>query len=357
MARVSACSDTPKRILIVDDEPVNLHLFRQILKDRYQLLFAGDGEEAIGAATEHKPDLILLDVEMPNFNGFDVCQHLKQDNETRSIPIIFVTARREEQDEAKGFDVGAVDYIHKPISGPIVLRRINTQLSLVAAKELESSQRSAIQMLGEAGHYHDSDTGIHIWRMAAYARTLAEALGWPSSEASILELAAPMHDTGKIGIPDTILRAPRALTAKEWEIMKRHTQIGFEILSKSDSPIFRVAAEVALCHHERWDGTGYPIGLSEDYIPESARIVAIADVFDALTTKRPYKEPWDVERAFGEILGAAGSHFDPAFIKRFMEIRGRILEVKKMWDQIEAKQKEMRPDPLHWLSTNNQKTG
>ncbi|MBF0589708.1 MAG: response regulator [Magnetococcales bacterium] len=320
-----------KKILVVDDEPNNLRVLGQILKDSYQLIFAPNGEKALEAATKHLPDLILLDIMMPDITGYEVCQKLKANSSTEDMPVIFVTAMSEIEDEVRGFDVGAVDFIHKPVSGPIVLRRVQTHLSLVRAQELEDSQRQAIFMLGEAGHYNDTDTGVHIWRMAAYSRALAEAAGWSEQMAERMELAAPMHDTGKIGTPDNILKAPRKLTPEEWTIMKQHAQIGFDILSKSDAPIFTMAAEIARCHHERWDGSGYPGGLSGSSIPESARMVAIADVFDALTMKRPYKEPWSIEDSIVEIRKGSGHHFEPRLVELFEEILPRILELKEVW--------------------------
>lgn len=322
-----------KKILAVDDEPNNLQVLRQILKDHYQLIFAPNGEKALEAAAKHQPHLILLDIMMPGLDGYEVCQRLHGDPATRHIPVIFVTAMSEVEDEAKGFDAGAVDYIQKPVSGAIVLRRVQTHLSLVQVQELEDSQKAAIFMLGEAGHYNDTDTGAHIWRMAAYARVMAIAVGWSSERAERLALAAPMHDTGKIGTPDAILKAPRKLTADEWKIMKDHAEIGFGILSKSQTPIFVMAAEVARYHHERWDGSGYPFGLAGDAIPESARIVAIADVFDALTMKRPYKEAWSIEDTMAEIRRSAGSHFDPRLVDVFEKSLPEILKVKEEWDK------------------------
>ncbi|CAK0739170.1 putative two-component system response regulator [Gammaproteobacteria bacterium] len=318
-----------KRILAVDDEPNNLQVLRQILRNHYQMIFAPNGEKALEAAAKHLPDLVLLDIMMPGMNGYDVCERLKANPVTNQIPVIFVTAMSEVENESKGFDVGAVDYIQKPISGSILLRRVQTHLSLVRAKELEDSQREAIYMLGEAGHYNDTDTGLHIWRMAAYARAIAESAGWSEVLAERMEFAASMHDTGKIGIPDAILKVPRELTPEEWDIMKQHTQIGFNILHKSNKPIFAMAAEIALYHHEKWDGSGYPFGLSGDAIPESARIVALADVFDALTTKRPYKEPWGIDDAVTEIFRNSSKHFDPRFVGIFEEILPKISEIKK----------------------------
>jgi len=265
-------------------------------------------------------------------DGYAVCTKLKEDPTLAKIPVIFVTAMSEIDDEAKGFDVGAVDYVLKPICAPILLRRINTHLSLIRAQELAASHKAAIYMLGEAGHYNDTDTGVHIWRMAAYARVLAKAAGWSDEKQNLIEMAAPLHDTGKIGTPDSILKAERKLTAEEWVVMRQHSQIGAGILSKSDCPLFRIASEIALYHHERWDGTGYPEGLSGDAIPESARIVAVADVFDALTMRRPYKEAWPVDRAIAEIKNGSGSHFDPIFVDLFEKNLTEILEVKEEWE-------------------------
>ncbi len=209
-------------------------------------------------------------------------------------------------------------------------------LSLVRASALSASYHDAIQMLSVAGHYNDSDTGAHIWRMAAYARLLAEAVGWEAGRAKLLEQAAPMHDTGRIGIPDAILKKPGKLNPREWDVMQRHTLIGHEILSRSHAPLFELAAEVALHHHERWDGTGYPHGLAGERIPESARIVAIADVFDALASRRPYKEAWPVEVVVAKIEEGRGTHFDPAMVDAFQASLPTILEVKAYWDRQEA---------------------
>lgn len=319
------------KVLLVDDEPNNLKVLQQILKDHFELLFAINGEKALAAAKEHLPDIILLDIMMPGMDGYQVCSHLKQDATTRDIPVIFVTAMSEVEDEARGFDVGAVDYIQKPVSGPIVLRRVQTHLSLVKVEQLDDLARAAIEMLGEAGHYNDPYTGEHIWRMAAYSAALARAAGWSPVQVEMIELAAPTHDTGKIGIPHSILKAQRALTAEEWEVMKSHSEIGYDILSKSDNPVIKMAAIVARHHHEKWDGSGYPMGLAGEDIPEEARIVAIADVFDALTTKRPYKEPWPLEETLSALREAAGSHLDPSLVAIFIEIMPEILRIKAKW--------------------------
>lgn len=320
-------------ILCVDDEPNNLGLIRQVLQDEYRLVFARSGGEALQAVSKHEPSLILLDVDMPDIDGYTVARMLKAEQKTEHIPVIFVTSLDTEVDERIGFASGGVDYITKPVSPYILRARVRTHLSLVRASALNRSYRDAIQMLGVAGHYNDSDTGTHIWRMAAYARALAEAVGWPSERAELLEQAAPMHDTGKIGIPDAVLKKPGKLDDDEWEIMRTHPRIGYEILSQSKAPLFQLAAQIALCHHERWDGSGYPAGLAGEDIPESARIVAVADVFDALTTKRPYKEPWPVERAMETLRDSAGSHLDARLVTAFQDILPTILVLKEHWEQ------------------------
>ncbi len=320
-----------KKILIVDDEPNNLQVLRQILKDYYSLIFANNGEKAIIATKQHKPDIILLDIMMPDISGYEVCERLKSDATTADIPIIFVTAMSDLGDEAHGFDLGAVDYIIKPVSGEIVLRRVHNHLSLVKAESLQDLSRESILMLGEAGHYNDTDTGQHIWRMAAYARALAEAINWPEDKLDTIELAAPMHDTGKIGIPNEILQAPRPLNEDEWAIMKSHTNIGYKILNKSSIPVFQMAAQIAMSHHEKWDGSGYPKGLLGTEIPEVARIVAVADVFDALTMKRSYKSAWSIDEAMLEIRKNSGSHFEPRLVDTFEKILPKILEIKQMF--------------------------
>ena len=196
----------------------------------------------------------------------------------------------------------------------------------------QESQKSAIHMLGEAGHYNDDDTGCHIWRIGAYAVAIARASGWLVDKASELNLAAAMHDTGKIGIPDSVLKKPGKLDKEEWNVMKTHTTIGYDILSKSDTPFFHLSAQIALSHHEKWNGSGYPNGLNGKNIPQAARIVAICDVFDALTMKRSYKPAWSVEDSFAEIEKNIGTHFDPELAECFMRIQPEIIEIKKSWE-------------------------
>jgi len=331
-------------LLIVDDTVANLDVLKGVLGKEYEVKAAINGSIALKVAAQQTPDLILLDIMMPEIDGYEVCKQLKANPDTFNIPVIFITSMLDAKDERKGFDVGGVDYITKPINPSIVKARVKTHLALanqqracqqildIQTRELMTNQKSAINMLGEAGHYNDSDTGVHIWRMTAYSAALARALNWSVSEVELLEMAAPMHDMGKIGIPDSILKAPRKLSEEEWLIMQSHSIIGYQILKKGNTSIFHMAAEIALNHHEKYNGKGYPEALSADQIPESARIVAIADVFDALTIKRPYKEAWPVEKAFSLIIDESGKHFDPAMVTVFIDIKKEIIQIKEDWD-------------------------
>jgi putative two-component system response regulator len=320
-------------ILIVDDEPANLALLRQILGQDYVLVFARNGEEALAAARKHQPALVLLDIEMPGMSGYDVCRALKANPATDSIPVIFVTSLFEVGNETAGFEAGAVDYIIKPVSPPIVQARVRTHLSLVSAKQLAQSYNDAIYMLGEASEFKDADTGTHIWRMAAYSGALAAAAGWSREDCQQLEMAAPMHDIGKLAIPESILHKPGKLDAQEWATMQTHSEVGYRILSKSAAPLLQMAATVARYHHERWDGEGYPCRLAGEAVPEMARIVAIADVFDALTMPRPYKAAWPLERVIATMRESAGSHFEPRLVALFLEIMPQIERIGQQWQE------------------------
>ncbi len=308
---------------------------RETLAGTYTLAFARNGAEALAAIAKHRPALVLLDVDLPDANGFDLCRQIKRMDAMEAIKIIFVTGFTDPEHEAAGFEAGGVDYIVKPFFPGIVRARVSAHLSLVRAAVLERSYHQAILMLGHAGHYNDTDTGAHIWRMAAYARELALASGWDEERSLQLELAAPMHDTGKLGVPQSILRKPGPLDSDEWVVMRTHTRIGHDILNKSKAPVFQLAAEVALRHHEKWDGSGYPDGLSGVKIPESARIVALADVFDALSMKRPYKDPWPLERIVETINQGAGAHFDPAMVRIFCRVLPRLREIGASWAKVE----------------------
>lgn len=324
-------ADLRPKLLLVDDEPNNLQLLRQILASDYRLLFATDGARALELAKEQSPDLILLDVMMPRMDGYSVCRALKSQHDTSSIPVIFVTALNDASDETSGFDAGAVDYVTKPVCPPVVRARVRTHLSLVGMDELRETRLQIVQRLGRAAEYKDNETGLHVIRMSHYTRLLATAAGFDSRHADELFNAAPMHDVGKIGIPDSVLRKPGPLSDEEWTIMRRHPQIGAEIIGEHQGGLLGLAREVALHHHERWDGAGYPNRVQGADIPISARIVAIADVFDALTSRRPYKEAWAADRALGFIEGEAGKHFDPALTPLLRPLLADLLEVKHRW--------------------------
>ena len=323
--------DQRPRLLLVDDEPTNLQVLRHVLQADYRLLFATDGERALQVAREQRPDLVLLDIMMPHMDGYAVCCALKADAATASIPVIFITALDDSQDETAGFDVGGVDYLTKPVSPPVVRARVRTHLSLVRMDELRETRLQIVQRLGRAAEYKDNETGMHVIRMSHFSQLLALAAGCSPAWAEDLLNAAPMHDVGKIGIPDAVLRKPGPLDADEWATMRRHPEIGAEIIGEHPSGVLQLAREIALAHHEKWDGSGYPRGLAGEAIPLSARIVAIADVFDALTTRRPYKEPWPVQEAMSHIAAQAGKHFDPALVALFAPLLPQLLEIRARW--------------------------
>jgi putative two-component system response regulator len=323
----------PPTILVVDDEPINLALMQEILSDSYQLVFATTGLDALAAAIKHQPALVLLDIQLPDIDGYEVCRRLAQSPQCRDAIVLFVTSLSEQAMEEHGFALGAVDYIVKPLAPSIVRARVKAHLSMVRADRLEKSYLEAISMLGEAAHFSDESTGVHIWRMAAYSAAIARRAGNDESFCRHIEHAASMHDTGKIGIPHAILKKPAALTPDEWIVMRTHSQLGHDILSRGTSETFLMAQTIALHHHEKWDGTGYPYGLAGEAIPIEARIVAIADVFDALTMRRPYKEPWPVEKALQTIRDGSGLHFDPALVAVFLAIIPEIEAIRLHWGQ------------------------
>lgn len=337
-------------LLIVDDTPVNIDVLRGILKNEFKIKVASNGEKAIGIAqSDTPPDLILLDIMMPGIDGYEVCRILKANYATSKIPIIFVTAKGEIADESRGFDLGAIDYITKPASPPLVLRRVKTHLSLYNEKrlldemvkertqELDNTRLQIIHRLGRAAEYRDNETGMHVIRMSHYSQLLGLVNGMSEDEAKILLNAAPMHDIGKIGIPDNILLKPGKLSIEEWSVMQQHPKIGADILGKQNTVLLSMARKIAFTHHEKWDGSGYPRGLRGKDIPLHGRVVAIADVFDALTTKRPYKKAWSVEDALEVIKKGAGTHFDTNLVEKFLSVMPEILKMKGKYAEINAK--------------------
>ncbi|MCD8568614.1 MAG: two-component system response regulator [Geovibrio sp.] len=333
--------DRRQTVLVVDDVPENIDILSNILKPEFKVKVAINGRKAIEIAEKDLPDIILLDVMMPEISGYEVCRALKSSLITRSIPVIFITAKGEVEDESKGFSAGGADYITKPVSAPIVLARVKTQLAMYdnkrmlenmvreRTKELQETRLEIIRRLGFAAEYKDNETGMHVIRMSRYCQLIAKKIGMKDSEAELILTAAPMHDVGKIGIPDNILLKPGPLDAEEWRLMKEHPKIGFKIIGGHRSELLQTAATVALTHHEKWDGSGYPDGLKGEEIPIIGRIAAVADVFDALTSVRPYKAAWSIEKAVDYIRSESGRHFDPRMAEAFLKCMPDVLNIKE----------------------------
>jgi putative two-component system response regulator len=331
-------------ILIVDDTPANLVTLNDTLQPDYRVKAANNGELALAiAASDDPPDLILLDVMMPGMSGYEVCERLKANSITRKIPVIFVTAMTQVAEEENGLKLGAVDYITKPISPPIVRARVQIHLALYDQNreqermvrertvQLHDTRMEVIRRLGRAGEFRDNETGMHVVRVAHYCRLLAEEARMNDEDVELLFNAAPMHDIGKIGIPDHILLKPGKLDQEEYATMQQHVAIGGEIMGEHPDGLLAMARLVALTHHEKWDGTGYPNKLKGDEIPLVGQITAIADVFDALTSDRPYKTAWPIDEAINLIQSEAGKSFNPDLVDKFVSILPRILEAKEKY--------------------------
>lgn len=352
-------------ILVVDDTPANLSLMANLLSSQYQVKLANNGLRALElAAAAVPPDLILLDIMMPEMDGHEVCRRLKADPRTERIPIIFLTAKTSMEDEEQGLLMGAVDFIHKPISPPIVLARIKTHLQVKSwqdflqdqnawlkeevsrrLSEVTRLQESTILVMVSLAEFRDECTGNHIRRTQEYARVLAEQLAHLPIYADLLteqhiELiakSAPLHDIGKIAIPDHILLKPGKLTPEEFEVIKTHALRGYEMLRTAgrhmggQGDFLEIATQIARYHHEKWDGSGYPDGLSGVQIPLAARLMAIADVFDALTTSRPYKTAMPHEQAVAIIAQGSGTHFDPQMVEAFISIQDDLQGIATIW--------------------------
>jgi len=333
-------------ILVVDDEPMNIDVLSGILRTEYKVRAALNGERALVIALSNPmPDMIMLDIMMPDMDGYEVCRQIKANPLTKNIPIIFVTAKNQNEDEKKGLELGAVDYITKPINPSLVLARVHTHLALYnqnqelerkvreRTDELHQTRLEIILRLGRAAEYKDNETGMHVMRMSHYSQILGLAAGLSETEAELLLDASPMHDIGKIGIPDNILLKPGKLDENEWDTIQQHPEIGSEIIGTHKSKLLDMARNIAMTHHEKYNGKGYPNGLKGDEIPFVSRIVSIADVFDALTTERPYKKAWTVEKAIKLIEDEAGESFDPALVKLFVSVMPEILVLKNKYSE------------------------
>lgn len=341
-----------RQILIVDDTEENLDILVETLGSLYDIRVALDGETALELIRSNRPDLILLDILMPGMDGYQVCSILKSDPETKEIPIIFITAMDQIEAKTKGFEIGAVDYITKPFEVLEVQARVRTHILLKVTQESLQQQNRildtmvrertqellftrdvTIQSLSSLAETRDNDTGGHIQRTRNYVLALARKLQSNPSFSSFLNeetidllgKSAPLHDIGKVGVPDSILMKPGKLTKEEFNEMKKHTVLGFEALQKAagtqnSSSFLRHAREFAYTHHERWDGTGYPRGLADSQIPLEGRLMAVADVYDALICKRVYKQPFPHSKAVSIIKAEAGFQFDPQIVKAFIDI-------------------------------------
>lgn len=343
-------------ILVTDDDLWQQKLIEVTLSGMgYRIITAADGEKALSLVTQHMPDVILLDIQMPKKNGFEVLAEVKQNATTRGIQVVMVTGSEENEARAKALELGADDFLIKPVDRVLLKARIQSSVKLKAYydhlktyqqhleaevdektrqlreafDQLKESSLETIFRLARAAEYKDEDTGDHILRMSHSSEALAEGLGLDKKHRDMILYASPMHDVGKIGIPDRILLKPGRLDPEEWEIMKNHTIFGARILEGSSSEIVQLAEVIALTHHEKWDGSGYPQGLNGREIPLEGRIVAVADVFDALLSVRPYKKAFPLDQALDILKQGRGAHFDPDVLDVFFTRLDRILEIQK----------------------------
>jgi putative two-component system response regulator len=346
------------RILIIDDEPFFLELLSNALTPHFQVSLAKTGKQGIKLAQgPSPPDLILLDILMPDMDGYETCRQLKSNPTTCEIPVIFLTAKQQTEDELKGFRAGALDYITKPISIPVLLARVSTQLTVAGQRlaleqlvqertdELERTKDAIVYGMGEMAEMRDKETGEHLLRTSGYVGLLAQEMARLPRYRNTLnprmikayERAAPLHDIGKIATPDKILLKPGKLDPEEWKIMQLHPLQGKQIIERSEEKIgstlfIQIAKDIAYCHHEKWDGSGYPQGLAKEDIPLSARLMSLADVYDALTTERPYKKIFSHDNATEIIMQQRSKHFDPDIIDSFEQIneKFKLISTKKI---------------------------
>ena len=342
--------------MIVDDEPVNLKLLDKMLSEQgySNLVLVQDPRKALDAYRQQRADLILLDINMPYLDGFGLLEQFKALNDPLLPPVVILTAQHRQDFLLRALNAGARDFITKPFDRNELLARVRNMLDAqlahrllhdqkdvldemvhIRTDELRNTRLQVVQRLGRAAEYRDNETGNHIMRMSHISALLAKSIGMNKADCELMLHASPMHDIGKIGIPDHILLKPGKLESEEWEIMKTHAAIGANILDGDNSDLMQWAREIALTHHEKWDGSGYPQGLSGEAIPLNGRIAALADVFDALTSERPYKKAWTIDASVGLIKKNSGTHFDPRLVPVFLQQLSKILEIREQFSEPE----------------------
>jgi putative two-component system response regulator len=368
----------PPRILLVDDEPLNIKVVRKYLSGAGYIDFCSttNPAEVLPMMIRREPDIVLLDIVMPGYSGLDILTAIQTDGQLAHIPVVMLTALEDRETKCQALSQGATDFLAKPVDPSELISRVRNVLLVKShhdhlrhhaadlermvrerTAQLEASHQNVIHCLARAAEYRDDDTGRHVIRVGCYAAVIARQLGWDESQVQMLQVAAQLHDVGKIGIPDAILSKPGKLSPREFEMMQKHCGFGkriFDSLSESEftvwrkhaelgqrilgdckSPVLEMAAQIALTHHERWDGGGYPIGLAGEDIPLAGRITAVADVFDALSTKRSYKPAFPLEKCFELLSESRGSQFDPAVLDAFFAAREEIVAVQISYAEVE----------------------
>lgn len=340
------------KILMVDDSDVNLAVYRGALHSllHIELVMETAPKKALERLSRERFDVIILDFHMPEIDGFTFLQHLNDSDIGGGALVVMITAERDHEVRHRALELGAADFLTKPIDRVELQARMRNLLKLVnaqrhlsdraaqmrdeierATKTIRDREKDTIMRLTRAAEFRDATTGLHVVRVGEMCAALAETMGLPDDEVELLRLAAPMHDIGKVATPDGILLKPGKLTAQEFETMKEHAVAGYEILRGSDSPMLQLAAEIALSHHERFDGSGYPNGIAGTAIPLSGRLCSIVDVFDALTSERPYKHAWPIEEALREIHKGTGTHFDPDLVAVFFQTEEKVLDINRRY--------------------------
>ena len=342
------------RVAIVDDSEINLTLLKSLVEkiDGCQPLLFRESPEGLVWCSENKPDLIILDYMMPDLDGLQFVTRFRAAPACDEIPVLMITADDDRGVRHKALQIGATDFLTKPVDRVEFTARVRNLLALAsshkkladkaawlaeevkkATEVIHAREQELLYRMSRAAEYRDPETGAHIQRMSRYSALIAASVGLPEEEQTLILQASPMHDMGKIGIPDQILLKPGRLTPEEFAIMQTHAEIGFELLKGSESMVFQEAAAIAISHHEKYDGSGYPYGVAGEVIPLCGRIVAVADVFDALTSERPYKKAWPVEQALDYLRNGSGTHFDPSCVKAFLARQGEVLRIQmQYWD-------------------------